>query len=248
MISAQRIHPRITLQMLHPSFNWIADTASQNLTCFHCTTFQHTRRHFLHMKRGRRDEIFQSHIHMQELKLKRNFINIRTWELHLTEDSERNVLSVDLCWDEAVSAQIEGTAGFLLQIRPTRSMKHHFCEHRPLNVSLVAETESGWKWDGSPFDLSSSEKEMGMIFGNEETQLISFTMQNKSSWLHIRLNPPRPRPIPDPLRARPVLEFKVQTFTFMHLADAFIQIDKWGNINLKSAALQSFTIAQKSTA
>lgn len=64
MISTQSIHPRITLQMLHPSFNWIADTASQNLTwnrdCFHCTTFQQTRRHFLHMKRGRRDEIFQS--------------------------------------------------------------------------------------------------------------------------------------------------------------------------------------------
>lgn len=54
------------------------------------------------------------------------------------------------------------------------------CEQQPFKVSLVAETESGCKWDGSPFDLFSSEKEMGMIFGNGEAQLILFSMQK---WL-----------------------------------------------------------------
>lgn len=67
------------------------------------------------------------------------------------------------------------------------------CEHRPLNVSLMAETESGCKWDGSSFDLSSSQKEMGMIFGNGEVQLIYFSMRKES-----KLNPPKTRPAADP--------------------------------------------------
>ncbi len=83
MISAQSIHPRITLQMLHPSFNWIADTASQNLT------WRLLSLHHISANSSTFLQIFQStHLYAGAKTQK---------ELHLTEDSERHVLLVDLC-------------------------------------------------------------------------------------------------------------------------------------------------------
>lgn len=113
------------------------------------------------------------------------------------------------------------------------------CEQQPFKVSLVAETESGCKWDGSPFDLFSSEKEMGMIFGNGEAQLISFTMQKKSSWLLIRngvkTRPSNTRASKNQTSTRPT---ESQTFTCMHSADQFIKRNK-SNLKCCTTKLQS---------
>ncbi len=165
------------------------------------------------------------HIYMQELKPKRSC----TWQ-----KTRRDVF----CW--WICAEI--------RIRPTLSMKHHFCEHRLWTFP------SWWRQSRAA----------------HETDLLLIFLQVRKRWIwclemeKLNLSPSlcklivlasyqtkpskRARPTPDPWRARPVLWFKAQTFTFMHLADAFIQSNTRGNINLKSAALQSLTNAQKSTA
>jgi len=168
---------------------------------------------------------------MQELKPKRNFINIRAApDRRLGETCSVGgfVLrseSVRL-WVWSITFVSIGLWTLPSWWRQSRAA------HETDLLLIFLQVRKKWIWCLEMEKLNLSPSLCKLIF------LASY--QTKPS--------KRARPTPDPWRARPVLWFKAQTFTCMYLADAFIQSNTRGNINLKSAALQSFTIAQKSTA